>query len=282
MRKKLAKFSIGVLLVSTLFSGCASSSIPPGETSGAASGDSTALSGEINIAGSTSVQPLSEELASSFMDKYPDVVVNIAGGGSSAGVKAAQEGTADIGVSSRELKAAETGITVTAIAKDGIAVIFNKANGINDLTIEQVKNIYTGKITDWGEVGGNNATISVVSREDGSGTRSAFDELVLGKDVAVVASATIQNSVGAVKSAVISDINAIGYISLGAVDDSVKVPAIEGVKASKETVLDGTYKIVRPFLYLTNDPREVAKAFIAFVLSPDGQAIVGEDYIALP
>ncbi|MEI7884007.1 MAG: phosphate ABC transporter substrate-binding protein [Clostridia bacterium] len=278
MKKKLAVITIGVLLVASIFAGCASSPATTGEVAG----ETTTLSGEINVAGSTSVQPLSEELASAFMEKYPDVVVNIAGGGSSAGVKAAQEGTADIGASSRELKAEETGITATVIAKDGIAVIFNPANGIKDLTMDQLKNIFIGKITNWKEVGGNDATISVVSREDGSGTRGAFDELVLGKDATVVASATIQNSAGSVKSAVMSDANAIGYISLGAVDDTVNVPSIDGVVASKETVLDGTYKISRPFLYLTKAPSEVTTAFIDFVLSPDGQAIVGQDYIALP
>lgn len=242
------------------------------------------LSGSINIAGSTSVQPLSEELGQIFMEANPDVKINVAGGGSGAGIKAAQEGTADIGASSRELKDEEKDtVHEITIAKDGIAVIVNPANEITGLTMEDVKKIFLGEVKNWKEVGGKDAPITVITREDGSGTRGAFEEIVLGGEP-TFAQAAVQNSTGAVKTAVAADPNAIGYASMGAVKDAqdVKAVNIEGVEATEENVKAGAYKISRPFLYLTKgEPQGVVKAFIDWVLSDEGQSIVAEEYITV-
>jgi len=244
---------------------------------------SQSVEGTVKVAGSTSVQPLSEELSEVFMDKYPDVTVSVTGGGSSAGVEAANTGTANIGASSREIKDEEKayGLTETVIAKDGIAVVVNPANSLADLTLEQVKKIFTGEVENWSEIGGDDKPITVVVREDGSGTRGAFEEIVLG-DAKFIANAIIQNSTGAVKSAVISDPNAVGFISMGSVDTSVNAVKVDGVEAKSENVIDGSYKISRPFLYLTKGETDAAtQAFIDFVLSEEGQQIVAEEFISV-
>jgi phosphate transport system substrate-binding protein len=235
----------------------------------------------VKVAGSTSVQPLAEELAEAFMDKNPDVNVSVQGGGSSAGVESANKGTAQIGTSSRELKDEEKGygLTETVIAKDGIAVVTNSSNNIQDLTLDQVKKIFTGEIKDWSEVGGKKGNITVVVREEGSGTRGAFEEIVLGKDK-FVANAVVQNSTGAIKTAVTKDPNAIGFLSSGSVDQDLKAVKVDGVAPSEVTVLDGSYKISRPFLFLNKGTLDsAAKAYIDFILSDEGQKIVSEHYI---
>jgi len=220
-----------------------------------------------SVAGSTSVQPLSEELSEVFMDEYPDVTISVTGGGSSAGVEAANTGTANIGASSREIKEEEKsyGLTETVIAKDGIAVVVNAENPAADLTLEQVKKIFTGEITNWSEIGGADKPITVVVREEGSGTRGAFEEIVLG-DARFIANAIIQNSTGAIKNAVISDPYAVGFISMGSVDTSVKDVKVDGVEATGENVTNG-------------EPDAATKAFIEFVLSEEGQQIVAEEFI---
>lgn len=236
---------------------------------------------DIRIAGSTSVQPLSEELADAFMKKNPGISVIVAGGGSSAGIKAAQDGTADIGASSRELKPEERkGLVETVIARDAIAIIINPKNKVSQLSLEQLRGIFAGEITNWKDVGGEDAPIHIFTREEGSGTRGAFEEIVMGKDKRITGKASVQNSTGAIRTAVEWDESAIGYISLGSVNGRVKVVAIDGVRPSEETVLKGTYKLWRPFIYLTKgEPRGVVKRYIDFVLSPEGQRIVGEMFV---
>lgn len=236
------------------------------------------LSGSVQIAGSTSVQPLSEELAKVFMSKNPKVKINVAGGGSGAGIKAATEGTADIGASSRELKAEEKNVKEFVIALDGIAVIVHKDNKVADLKKDDIKKIYAGQITDWSEIGGEKGKIQVVIREEGSGTRGAFEEIVMGSDK-VIATANVQNSTGAVRTAVANDSNAIGYISLGSLNEEVKAVKVDGVEATEGNVKSGTYKVARPFLYMTQkDPEGTAKAFIDFILSAEGQEIVKNNH----
>lgn len=241
------------------------------------------LSGSIQIVGSTSVQPLSEELATAFMAKYPDVTVNVAGGGSGAGIKAAQEGSADIGASSRELKPEEKGtVSETVIAYDGIAVIVNASNSVSEITMDDIKKVFTGEITNWKELGGSDAPITIYSREEGSGTRGAFTEIVLGEEANIVSSALIQNSNGAIRTAVAGDPNAIGYLSFGYLNNEVKGLKVDGVEPLAENVKNGSYKISRPFLYLTKEePTGLIKAFIDFVLGPEGQEIVAKDYISI-
>lgn len=238
------------------------------------------LSGSIQIAGSTSVQPLSEELAMEFMSKHPKVKINVAGGGSGAGIKAAQEGTADIGASSRELKPEEKNVKEFVIAKDGIAVIVNPENPVSNLTIEQIRSIFSGEVTNWKDVGGSDAPITVVIREDGSGTRGAFEEIVLGKDVKFTDKAIVQNSTGALRTAVSTTPDAIGFISLGSLNDEVKALQVDGVSISKENILNNSYKLARPFIYMTKEePTGLVKSFIDFVLSSEGQKIVERDFI---
>lgn len=235
-------------------------------------------SGTVTIAGSTSVQPLAEELGNFYMEVNTDARIEVAGGGSGAGVKAAQSGTADIGMASRALKDDETGIKDIVIAIDGIAVVANSGNAISNLTTEQVKDIFSGKITNWKDVGGADANIVVVNREEGSGTRDAFKEIVLG-DEEYVAEAIIQNSTGAVREAVSQDVNAIGYISLGGLNDSVNALNINDVAPTEENIKAGTYPVSRPFNFLVNEsnaPTDVTQAFIDYVLSEDGQAVVAE------
>ena len=243
------------------------------------------LSGDVTQAGSTSVQPLSDELADAFMDMHSKVVIDIQGGGSGQGVKAVDENLVDFGALSRELKDEEKPIAKQewVIAKDGIAIVVNKNVDVDDLTKDQIKGIFTGEITNWSEVGGAAGKIEVVAREEGSGTRDAFNELtgVLGKDASgenidnTVETALIQGSTGAVVTTVGATENSIGYISLGSLNDSVNALKVEGVAPSSATVLDGSYVISRPFILITGrDLSEAASAFIDFIMGPEGQAIV--------
>ncbi|MGI6678392.1 MAG: phosphate ABC transporter substrate-binding protein [Dehalobacterium sp.] len=271
----IAVFFITMLLLT----GCGGAEESPHQTEGQAGTED--LSGSIQIAGSTSVQPIAEELATAFMAKNPHVKIDVQGGGSSAGVKAVTDGVADIGMASRELKDEEKDfVQATVIAQDGIAVVVNVGNEVPQLTMDQVKGIFAGEISSWDQVGGISAPIVVINREEGSGTRGAFEELVLGEDTSFTESAAIQNSTGAVRTAVSSDVNAIGYISMGAMDDSVKALPVDGVEAIEENVLAGTYKIARPFNFLTKGaPTDLAKDFMDWILSSEGQEIVAESFI---
>lgn len=243
-----------------------------------------ALRGSIQIVGSTSVQPLAEELAQAFMAKNPGVKIFVQGGGSGAGITAAINGTADIGNSSRQLKPEEAaaGIHETVIAKDGIAVIVHPSNSVKNLTVEQIQKIYLGEITNWKEVGGPNLRIALVNREAGSGTRGAFEEIVMGKMADKMSNnSLIQASTGAVQQTVAITKEAIGYISLGSLDPkAVKALQVNGVAATERNVSNGTYPLWRPFLMLTKAaPNGVTKAFLDWILSPEGQKIVARDFI---
>lgn len=281
---KILVFSVLTVLMTALaLTGCGQNQQNPAGDTGKAS----TLSGKVTIAGSTSVQPLSEELSSAFMAKNGEVKIEVSGGGSGAGIKAAQTGTADIGSSSRELKAEETGIKPITVAYDGIAVIVNPQNNVTNLTTEQVKQIFAGKITNWKDVGGKDTKIVVVNREEGSGTRDAFQELVLnkGEKAAFYEKAIIQNSTGAVREAVVQDVDAVGYVSLGGLNNTVKALQYDGVEANVENVKNKKYTVQRPFLYLINEkqsPNAQTQAFLDFVLSADGQKVVTENgYVSI-
>lgn len=250
--------------------------------------DASADKSSVVIAGSTSVQPLSEAMAESYMKNNPKVKIQVQGGGSGQGIKSIEEKIADIGSLSREVKDEEKAAVAEkyVIAKDGVAVVVNKDVKVGDLTLEQIKGIYTGKIANWKQVGGADKPITVVSREDGSGTRGAFTEItgVLEKDSAgkevdnTTKNALVQPSTGAVKETVAKTPDSIGYVSLGALDESVKAVKVEGVEATVDNVLADKYKIQRPFVYVVNSElSDTAKAYIDFVLGSEGQKIVEEN-----
>ena len=233
----------------------------------------------ITLAGSTSVQPFAELLAEAYMAQHPEASVNVQGGGSSAGIEAALSGAADIGMSSRHLEPGEEArLLPVLIAQDALAVVVHPANPVADLTAEQVRDIFTGHLTDWRQVGGRPGPIHVIAREEGSGTRSSFEEMLMeGRDV--TPRAIVQDSNGAVRETVAQDPGAIGYISLGLVNERVKPVSIDGRTPSVENVLAGRYRLVRPFLFVVSrerEPQAAAKQFLEFVLGP-GQTILRQE-----
>ena len=248
---------------------------------------------KISIVGSTSVQPLAQELADEYSKN--GAVIDIQGVGSSAGIKAAIDGTCDIGTSSRELKADEkaSGVKEYVIAYDGIAVVINPKNTIANLTADQVTKIFKGEIKNWNEVGGVDKEIIVVSREAGSGTRGAFEEIMKlekeiekdGKKVkasALYEKAQVAEGNGAIKQNIASKENAIGYLSIGFIDNTVKASKIDGIDATEANVKAKTYKVMRPFLMLTKgEEKPEVKAFLEFIMGETGQKIVSEKYITI-
>ena len=228
----------------------------------------------LTIAGSTSVQPFAEKLAETYMVTHPGLAINVQGGGSTAGVRAAETGAAQIGMSSRHLKDTEASLHQVTIALDGIAVIVNAANPVAGLSRADVAAIFAGEIPRWSRVGGPDRPIHFVSREEGSGTRGAFEEMVMGKKE-IAPRALVQDSNGAVREIVASDPDALGYISLGLVDRRVRALAVDGVLPTHETILAKNYAVVRPFLFLSREePAGAARAFIDYVLGPEGQRLL--------
>lgn len=238
---------------------------------------SAELSGTISTNGSTSMEKVIASLSEAFMAEHTGVVITYDPTGSGSGITAAAEGTADIGLSSRALKDGETGLDATVIALDGIAVVINGANAVGDLTLEQIAGLFTGRITNWKDVGGADAPVAVIGREAGSGTRDGFESIV-GVAEACAYDQEL-TSTGAVITAVAANEYAVGYASLSAVGDTVKSVSVEGVACSEGTVLDGTYAIQRPFIMVTPNDREfsaAARAFIEFALSGEaGEIIAG-------
>ena len=246
--------------------------------------DKTAAPYTIEVGGSTSVTPLMELFAAEYQKAKTNIKVNINGTGSGDGIKNAGV-IYQIGMSSRELTPAEQGLGLkeTIIAIDGIAVIMNKSSPVSNLTIAQIKDIYTGAITDWSQISGNvkRGKIAVISREEGSGTRGAFEELV-GFQGKLLAGANESTSTGAIKASIAQNPEAIGYISLGSVDASVKAISVNGIAPTNENVKKGAYKIARPFIVLTGkNVRPESAAFIDWMLSSAGQAIVSKSWITI-
>jgi len=240
-------------------------------------GCSSNITGTITESGSTTVQPIAEKLASAFEAENPSVRVVIQGGGSGVGIKAVNDGTVDIGAASRELTASDPTLVKHLLARDGIAIIVPPSNPITNLTKQQVIDIFSGNIINWSQVGGPNKSIDVVAREEGSGTRTAFQDLVMGK-VLIKADAILQSSNGAIKTAVSNDPQAVGFLSLGYIDSSVKALAMNDVPATEENAKNGTYPVVRPLYFLTNtQPTGIVKDFIDFCVGPDGQKLVAEE-----
>ncbi len=235
----------------------------------------------IAISGSTSVGPLMEKLAESYEGKNEGVTIEINQVGSSAGIKDAINGVSEIGMASRELKDQEKAeVKGTAIAYDGIALIMNKSNTVKDLTMDQIKGIYTGRITNWKEIeGGKDAPIVVVSREEGSGTRDAFQEIIGYESEELTKEAMISNGNGGVKETVVGNENAIGFVSFEYLDDAINVATVEGAEASAEAVKNSSYKISRPFNIVTKEGNltENGQKFIDFILGDEGQQIVADN-----
>jgi phosphate transport system substrate-binding protein len=268
----------GLISLAPLFAGA---SKEPG--TGSTGGASPAYT--VTVAGSTSVNPLMELLVADYAKVRGNVKFNISATGSGDGIKAVPAETAEIGMSSRELTPAELGmgIEVHLIAIDGIAVIVNKNNPVSGLTIDQIRDIYTGATPTWNQVGGGNGRIAVVSREPGSGTRSAFEEIVKFQDQ-LVRGAIEFDGTGAVKAEVSRNVDAIGYISLGSVDESVKTLDVGGVAATTANVINSSYKIARPFLLLTKKDKPLnpeTRQFLDWILTPQGQNIVKTSWISV-
>lgn len=257
-----------------------SSATPSSAAESSAAPAEAALSGSIQMVGSTSMEKLANALCEAFMEKYPDVSVTAEFVGSGAGIEAVNNGTADIGNSSRNLKDEEkqAGAVENIVAIDGIAVCVDPANTVTNLTKDQLISIYSGKTTNWSEVGGADAPIIVVGREAGSGTRGAFEELLKLEDACAYANEL--DSTGAVIAKVASTPGAIGYASLDAINDSVVALSLEGVEATPENIKAGNYFLSRPFVMATkgeiSQQSELVQAWFDFVLGDEGQAVASE------
>ena len=236
------------------------------------------LSGAISMVGSTSMEKFANALSESFMEKHPGVTVTAEFVGSGAGVEAVSNGTADIGNSSRNLKDEEKadGVAENIVAIDGIAVVVDGANTVEDLTKQQLSDIYEGKITNWKDAGGNDAPIVVVGRESGSGTRSAFEELLKLEDMCKYSNEL--DSTGAVMAKVASTPGAIGYVSLDVLDDTVKAVKLEGAEPTEENIKAGSYFLSRPFVMATkgeiSEQNDLVKALFDYIYSEEGTEIV--------
>ena len=259
----------------TACGGSASSSTSTAAGS-AASSTAAALSGNVATGGSTSMKNVIAALTEGFAEVEPGVTVSYDPTGSGAGITGAADKTLDIGLSSRALKDDEKAdVEGTTIALDGIAIIVNNASKVEDLTVDQLKQMFTGEITNWSEVGGDDGEIVLIGREAGSGTRDGFESIVDVKDSCKYAQEL--TATGAVISAVEANPLAIGYASLSAVGDTVKMVTVGGVECSEETVKDGSYEVQRPFVFVTNKSvtlSEQAQAFFDFATSADAADLI--------
>lgn len=252
----------------------------------------------VKVAGSTTVFPLMQNLKNGYERQIdPNVRIEIQQTGSSSGIMSVSEGISQIAMTSRDLteKEKESGLSEIKIALDGIILIINNDNNINNLTMDQIKKIFSGEITNWNEVGGHDGKIIVISRENGSGTKASFEELTnLKKQVIkgdkiymgslISKDALFENNAGAIKSDVMYSKNMIGYISIGNLDKSVKALSVDGFKCLENTVKNGEYKIARPFKLAVNFDNldETSKDFINYILSDEGQKIVSKSgYISV-
>ena len=277
--KKFWTILASATLALTLLAGCGSSGNAPASSaaSSAPSGGDTELTGSVATDGSTSMKSVIGALGESFQSANSGVTFTYNPTGSGSGIQAVSEGRCDIGLASRSLKDDEksAGLTETVLAYDGIAVVVSPENPVSDLTIEQIADIYTGKITNWSEVGGNDAEIVLIGREAGSGTRDGF-ESITGTEEACQYRQEL-TSTGDVIATVSQNPNAIGYASLSAVKDTVKALSVGGVAPSEDTVKDGSYLIQRPFVLVTRDGvtlSPAAQAFFDYATSAEAAPII--------
>ena len=286
--KKVPIVSLALALIAGFaFAGGGRDAGPQGATQSAQAG-AAAQPSTISIGGSTSVTPLAESFQAEYARLHPNVTITISGTGSGDGIRGAGDGIYDIGMSSRSLTPAElgAGLNPITIAIDGIALIVHPSSPITNLTTEQVRDIYTGDITQWQQLGaaanGKTGGIAVISREPGSGTRGAFQEILNYTDANLATNANILDGTGAVRSSVAGNPSAIGYISIGSLNDSVKALNINGHAPTDTNVVNGSYTIARPFIFITrhgHTPTAATQAFLDWSLSNAGQTIVSRNYV---
>lgn len=266
----------GILILALVAAGCVGN-----EPNSSSSQERTS----IKVTGSTTVLPIAQNAADAYMGTHPNADIQVTGGGSSVGVQAAGEKTADVGMSSRDVKSDELkkypDLVITTIGKDGVAIIVHPANSITSLTTAQIKGIYNGNYTNWNQVGGPDMTIVVVGRDSASGTREFFTSSIMGGDK-YVPTMLEKNSNGAVKQTITQTPGAIGYVGLGFIDNTVKPVRITtnsgAIEPTVENVLSGAYPLSRSLYMLTNgQPTGLAKAYIDYILSPEGQSLLTEE-----
>ena len=271
--KKLISITLAALMALSLFAACGKTNDDKGKTDDS----KTEVTGTVSTDGSTSMEKVIMSLGESFQAKNKGISVGYNPTGSGSGITAVSEGRCDIGLSSRALKDDEkaSGLKETVLALDGIAIIVNPENKISDLTLEQIAKIYTGQITNWKEVGGDDAEIVLIGREAGSGTRDGFESITGTKDSCKYRQEL--TSTGDVITTVAGNPNAIGYASLASVKDSVKALSVGGVAPTEATVSDGTYAVQRPFVLVTKEGAELsaaAKLFFDYATGKDAAEII--------
>ncbi|QUG42930.1 phosphate ABC transporter substrate-binding protein [Psychrobacillus sp. INOP01] len=268
----LKKVKMGLLMLSilTVLSAC---------TNNNDTQESDGNNATVSISGSTSVGPLAEKLAAKYTEK-DNTNIEINQIGSSAGITNAISGVSEIGMSSRDLKEEEiaSALNEVVIAYDGIVVVTHPSNKVKDLTMEQIKQIFTGEVTNWNELGGDDLEIVVVSREDGSGSRDAFQEIVEYSSGELIRNAIIASGNGNIKTTVANNKHAVGFISFEYIDESISTIDINGIEATAENVLQEKYSLSRPFLFVYKEGKltDAGQRFIDFILSEEGQLIAAE------
>lgn len=287
MKKRIMGIVLTAVMLATALSGCGSNAAAPAASTAPSAtpeavesaAPAAKLSGSVSTDGSTSMQKVIGALGEAFTEANPDVNFTYNPTGSSSGITAVSEGRCDIGLSSRNLKDEEAakGLKATVLALDGIAVIVNPENPVSELSLEQIAKIYTGEITNWSELGGNDAEIVVIGREAGSGTRDGFESITKTADACVYRQEL--TSTGDVITTVAQNPDAIGYASLASIGDTVKALVVEGVAPSEETVKDGSYLVQRPFVLVTREGEELseaAQAFFDYITSADAASIIAD------
>lgn len=275
--KKFLTLALTAVMALSLLTACGSKNDNSADTNTDGSNTETTLSGTVSTDGSTSMEKVINSLGESFMAMNKDVKFTYNPTGSGSGIQAVSEGRCDIGLSSRALKDDEkaSGLVETVVALDGIAIVVNPENPVSDLDIDTIAKIYTGEITNWKDVGGNDAEIVLIGREAGSGTRDGFESITGTKDACQYRQEL--TSTGDVINTVSQNPDAIGYASLSAVGDSVKALTVGGVEATEATVKDGSYVVQRPFVLVTKEDTKLspaAQAFFDYALSADAASII--------
>ena len=275
--KKFFTLALTAVMALSMLTACGSKDNASDDNKGEEGDTTAALSGTVSTDGSTSMEKVINSLGESFMAANKDVKFTYNPTGSGSGIQAVTEGRCDIGLSSRALKDDEkaSGLVETVLAYDGIAIVVSPENPVSDLDVDTIAKIYTGEITNWKDVGGDDAEIVLIGREAGSGTRDGFESITGTKDACAYRQEL--TSTGDVINTVSQNPNAIGYASLSAVGESVKALTVGGVKASEATVKDGSYVVQRPFVLVTKEGTELspaAQAFFDYAISPEVADII--------